>query len=134
MHKLLLTTLLLALCCAYSCREEQDDNELEDEEWRLITIAEGAVPATVPANVVITATFEAGQLTGNGACNDYQASYTATDPQLSIAIITATKLSCPDLDWEKRYFELLPTSQSWKIDGDILTVQCAEASLVFEEQ
>ena len=135
MHKLLLITALLAVICGYSCRKEQTADALENTNWRLVRIVEGDRTQDIPADVAITATFQAGRLTGNGGCNDYQATYAATDDQLSITLFSTTYAGCPQLERaEERYYKALKASQTWEIDRKNLTVRNADGLLFFKKQ
>ena len=134
MHKLLLTTALLALFCGIACSKEKDPKKLENTYWQLKKLVDGNPAESVPYEVVITVRLAAGKLTGSGGCNDYGADYIVTGDHLSVAVIWATKRGCAAGKWETRYFEALQASESWKISGNTLTVQTADGSLVFTGQ
>ena len=132
MYNLLFTVVLLAFLCGVSCRKQHDVNALENTTWHLKKLVDGNDNESVPKSIEITATFTEGQLTGSGGCNDYWADYTATDDQMSVTLRAATKIGCPT-DWEARYFAALRGSQSWELSGSTLTIQCADALLLFKK-
>lgn len=135
MHHRLLIIALFAVLCGFGCQKEQTASSLEDTTWRLTKIIEGDATQAIPADVEITAAFKTGQLTGNGGCNDYQSAYTATDDQLSITMFFTTLAGCAQLNRaEERYFKILKAAQSWELSRKTLTVQAADASLVFKRQ
>lgn len=132
MHKLLLTATLFALLGSISCRKEHNVDALENTTWHLKKLVDGHADKSVPSSIKITATFKDGQLTGRGGCNEYWANYTITGGQLSITLTGATEVGCHH-DWEERYFAALSGSQSWGLDGNTLSVQCADAMLLFKK-
>ena len=134
MHKLLLTTILLAILCGFSCQKEANDTSLQDTSWRLIQLVEGGAIESVPSDVVITATFTADKLQGNGGCNAYNADYTTTGDQLAVTLNWATERLCADIKWEDRYFKALLAGHTWKSSGNTLTVLGANTLLVFTKE
>lgn len=134
MHKLLLTTILLAILCGFSCQKEAKDASLEDTNWRLIQLVEGGVIESVPSDVVITAAFMAGKLQGNGGCNAYHADYTTTGDQIAITINWTTLRLCADIEWEDGYFKALRAGHTWKSSGNTLTVLSTNTLLVFTKE
>lgn len=58
--------------------------------------------------VAITLTFpEKGQIAGRAPCNRYFATQNAPLPWFEVGPIGATKMACPDLATENKYFQTL---------------------------
>ena len=99
MRIVLFTTALLAVFCGFSCQENDTplaiiNAPLEGTTWRLQKIIQDTGTENVPTEEEITAIFQAGQLTGNGGCNDYFSTYTVAGDQLSITTVSSTLKLC----------------------------------------
>ncbi len=96
---------------------------LEGTTWQLIEYvgAAGGV-VSVPAGVTVTATFANGTLSGNGGCNNYNASYTVDGNKLSIGQVTSTMMACTGAAGpvEPPYLAILPKVATFSITGDTL--------------
>lgn len=130
MYKLLSTLALVILLCGIACKKDNNES-LEDTTWRLKELV-GNLPATVPTDVVITATFKDGALTGSGSRNTYSSTYTTTGDQISVMAFFSTLIATNT--WETRYFKALKGSETRKISGKTLTIEGTGESLVFKKQ
>lgn len=97
--------------------------------WVLQTMSE------TPVKPRVTIEFqEAGRISGQAPCNRYFASQTAPLPWFKIKNIGATKMACPNLDLEARYFGYLEKMTLVEIKGDTLILQSERGdALVFKK-
>ena len=63
---------------------------------------------------------EAGKITGHGPCNRYFANQTAPYPWFSTGPIGSTRMACPDLAAEARFFDALSTMTLVEVLGGTL--------------
>lgn len=77
-----------------------------------------------PASARITLEFpEEGRIAGQAPCNRYFATQPLPLPWFKANNIGATKMACPNLDLESRYFGLLEKMTTAEIAGDILILR-----------
>ncbi|MDR6309825.1 META domain-containing protein [Pacificitalea manganoxidans] len=93
-------------------------------EWVLVAI-DGA-----PAPDGVTLTFPVpNRISGQGPCNSYSAQIVAPFPWFSLAGITATRMVCPALEAEQRYFSILEHMSAVELNGASMTLTGAGESL-----
>jgi heat shock protein HslJ len=83
----------------------------------------------------VTLSFADGHATGNGGCNQYRASYTASGSTLTLGPAMATKRACLESDknaQETAYFDALGRVTTYEISGDRLTLRDAANTAVLE--
>jgi heat shock protein HslJ len=118
---LALATLALGACSG--------GDELDGTSWEAVQL--GARP-TVP-DVVSTATFADGEVSGSGGCNSYTAEYRAggsaglyggADEPTSISItnVGGTELACEELVMaqESSFYDALTTAETYRVVTDRL--------------
>jgi len=84
----------------------------------------GAVVSPV-AGSELTATFEAGQISGNSGCNEYTGPYEVDDTKIMIGPLASTLRACADpaVDQQEReYLAALELARTFSIDGGNLTL------------
>ena len=116
---LLLAGLVVAGCGSGSGSGSSTDH-LEGVPW---TLASGA-GIDIPKNVSLSATFDAGRVSGSGGCNRYTGSYTVDGEKLDISGVASTQMACaPPLDAvERAYLAALDAVTAWTVDGDQLVL------------
>ena len=90
-----------------------------------------AVVSTM-AGTDLTANFGAdGNLTGNGGCNDYSATYKIDGDKISIGPAVTTRKACEQavMDQETQYLAALSTAATYRIDGSKLELRTADGAL-----
>ena len=90
-----------------------------------------AVVSTM-AGTDLTANFGAdGNLTGNGGCNTYSATYKVDGDKISIGPAVSTKKACEQavMDQETQYLTALSTAATYRIDGSKLELRTADGAL-----
>jgi heat shock protein HslJ len=108
------------------------DRPLEGTSWQLFEyVGAGGRAVAVPASVSVTATFDAGALSGNGGCNDYSATYALDGAKLTITEVQATLMACsgPASAVETPYLAILPLVSAFSITGDTLELQNAQGTI-----
>ena len=100
------------------------DRPLVGTQWVLDQRASAL--GVVSTSVVVTARFAAdGRLSGNGGCNQYNASYTTVRTSLTIdGPIASSLMSCGSAvdRVEQAYLARLPRAEAYAIDGAVLTI------------
>lgn len=110
---------------------------LEGPVWQLTDYLD-ASGAQVAAQVESTISFDAGQASGNAACNRFFITYTADGSQLTFGQGGSTMMMCPEpaMSQEQAFLANLALVASYEIAGTQLTLFDANgaAVLVFEVQ
>jgi heat shock protein HslJ len=65
---------------------------------------------------------DSSNMNGKAPCNHYFSTYTITGTKLSIGAIGATRMACPQLDMEQRYFSFLSNVTRYSIANNRLTL------------
>ena len=110
---------------------------LEDKTWVLESYGEPNSLNTVLEDTEITATFDSaeGKISGSAGCNHYFGGYEVSGNKLSFpGPIASTEMWCGEEigEQERQYLSALTDSESYKIEGDKLTINCGQQVLVFE--
>ncbi len=123
---LLCLTLLATLLLTVPLTQAETVN-LEDTDWRLVSLADdnGAL-LPVAEGVSAGVRFAGGKLSGKAGCNSFFGQYQRSQPgQVSIGEqIGSTMMGCPPplAELEQRYLALLPQMVAYHIDGDALVM------------
>jgi len=73
---------------------------------------------------LVTISFpEEGRIAGQAPCNRYFANQTVPLPWFEVKELGSTKMACPELAMEGRYFELLQKMTTAEITGDTLILK-----------
>jgi heat shock protein HslJ len=105
---------------------------LEGTSWELAPAAPLGVSL---GQVVVTARFEAGTMSGKSGCNSYTAPYELSGSSLTIGPnIAGTKAACPapETAVETAYLGRLPKVASYEIDGQTLTLADSGSTTILE--
>lgn len=66
---------------------------------------------------------------GQGGCNTFRGNAQVDGSQLEFGALASTKMACPDLELESRFFTALSTTATWKIHGTWLLLGGAEGEV-----
>jgi heat shock protein HslJ len=85
----------------------------------------------------LTAMFgKGGSLSGFGGCNEYNASYKATAPKISIGPVASTRKHCEEpagvSEQETAYLAALETAATYRVEGSRLELRTAGGALAVE--
>ncbi|WP_377510963.1 META domain-containing protein [Octadecabacter sp. R77987] len=89
-----------------------------DREYRLIELDGTAFDARATIQF-----SEEGRVTGQAPCNRYFAAQTVPYPWFNVENIGATRMACPDLDTEARFFAALEEMSLAEVLGDTLILR-----------
>jgi len=111
---------------------------LAGTSWEVLSYNNGnEAVVSVLADTKLTAVFgKNGKLTGFAGCNDYNASYKATAPRISIGPVASTKKLCSQpegvSEQETAYLAALETAATFRIEGSRLELRTAEGALAVQ--
>ncbi|PHO04911.1 META domain-containing protein [Rhodobacteraceae bacterium 4F10] len=119
--------LVLGLLLSACLRDETIAGYDNGQTWHL-TEMQGK-----PVDAPVTLSFgNRGKVTGQGPCNGFTAQQSAPLPWIAIDQITATEMSCPDLETEMAFFKALESMTLAELSGDVLLLSNdSGAQLVF---
>ncbi len=85
----------------------------------------------------LTAVFgKSGSLTGFAGCNDYNASYKASAPKISIGPVASTRKHCEEpagvSEQETSYLAALETAATYRVEGSRLELRTGDGALAVE--
>lgn len=109
-----------------------EDQDLAGTTWDVISYNNGNEAVTsLITDTAITATFdEAGQLSGNASCNDYQGPYVADASAITIGPLAGTQAFCDVvMDQEAQYLAALESAAVYLVEAGRLELRTAENSL-----
>ena len=89
-----------------------------DREYRLIELDGTAFDARATIQF-----SEEGRVTGQAPCNTYFATQTVPYPWFNVDTIGATRMACPDLNTEARFFAALEEMSLAEVLGDTLILR-----------
>ena len=113
----IVAVLIAAGCC--HCRSKSRTAVPLANTWKLVKLMGQDIEAEGES---FTLTFnDEGRLNGVGSGNrlfgDYKA---ASDGKLDIGQLGSTRMMCPDIETENRYFMAVGTATAYEIDGETL--------------
>jgi heat shock protein HslJ len=107
---------------------------LEGRTWIVQEMSvEGTMTAPIP-DVTPYVVFENGTVGGSAGCNTYNGGYEAGGGSITIGPLITTLMFCdaPEgtMDQESAYLGLLQSADSFKVDGDQLTLSDGDTALI----
>ena len=63
------------------------------------------------------------KIVGKAGCNNFNAPYTLKGSKLTFGDGISTKMACSNMDWENKFFEMLPQVKSVKQEGSKILLQ-----------
>lgn len=111
---------------------------LAGTSWDVLAYNNGKqAVVSVLAETKLTAAFgKSGGLTGFAGCNDYNASYKASAPKISIGPVASTKKYCEQpagvSEQETSYLAALETAATYRIEGSRLELRTTDGALAVE--
>jgi heat shock protein HslJ len=109
--------------------------DLEGSAWVLKSYGDPvALTAAVPdKEVTLTFDKENNAVTGNGGVNGYGGTYELNGHRITISNLMQTMMAGPEplQGQEIKYFNILQSAKSYKIEGQSLTITGTEGVLVF---
>jgi copper homeostasis protein (lipoprotein) len=105
--------------------ERQQQVGLLETRWVLTELHGESIPGNHTFNTqpYIRMSVDNNRISGNGSCNNFFGTYIVReDSQIIISGIGSTKMMCPDMDIETRFFEALENANSYYIHDDMLVL------------
>lgn len=116
----------LAAGCSHSkdchCRAYQKKyrRPLTGTEWQLVQLY-GRNLQPADGAFMLTLSADDGRISGTGACNRLSGTYTTDESRaLKIGPLRSTRMACPQLADEQKFFEALETTTHYDMDGPML--------------
>jgi heat shock protein HslJ len=126
---LALSTIGFVFIMAIAISSSDEDGELEGD-WTVHALISEGEESLVVDGTTLTATFNAGALTGSAGCNNFTGDYQADGASLTIGPLASTRMFCADpagaMDQEVAYLAALTETTSHSITADILTIQAVD--------
>lgn len=116
--------------------EASEPISLTSVTWNAVNFNNGnQAVVTLIEGTTITALFgEDGTLSGTAGCNNYSSAYTVDGETMTIEMGISTMMACegPEgiMDQEMQYLNALPTTATYQIDGNTLTLRTADGAMV----
>jgi heat shock protein HslJ len=122
-----------------SCGDEGNAAKLEGVTWVLKSYGDpGELKAALTyKEVTITFDKETKAVQGNGGVNGYGGNYEIDGNKLTISGLVHTMMASTDQslnEQEAAFFRILGSAQSYKINGEELTITGSKGALVFTQK
>ena len=114
--------LVVALSCSALPGCSRGGSELDGTQWKLIG---WSVSSIDPAQIMITAAFADGQVSGNGGVNNYSGSFRpGRDRAIALGPFVRTEMAGaePAMRAEGAYLTLLGQARSYRVEAGRLTL------------
>lgn len=108
--------LLVGGCSQNTVATPKVPSNIEDREWELVSF--GVTKTLVPKNVTLL--LIDGRYLGNAGCNDIGGEYAIYEEKITFKAGISTMMSCPDIDSEMRFLELMQKVDHYRIEGNSL--------------
>ena len=111
---------------------------LAGSSWDVLAYNNGKqAVVSVLTETKLTAVFgTSGSLTGFAGCNDYNASYKASAPKISIGPVASTRKHCEQpagvSEQETSYLAALETAATYRVEGSRLELRTTDGALAVE--
>lgn len=101
---------------ATSNSTSENPSLLYDKDWRLVSM-QGELVDTAGMHRIPAIHFGKSdhRVSGNGGCNGMGGTYTVTDDKLHFSPLISTKMACPNLAVENKYFKLLDQATRFEV-------------------
>lgn len=124
------TSMVLDKETEYLMEDQEILTLLAENEWSLHEMIVDGSDVDV-LQYGITLQYVEGNLAGKGVCNRYFADASVTDGTLSVGMVGATLMACPEgMDIEAQYFTVLPEMVEIEYTGDQLILGNHEGTSV----
>ncbi|AZB25086.1 MULTISPECIES: META domain-containing protein [Bacteroidota] len=100
--------------------------DLFGKEWKLIELnnAPIKIDTAFKKEPMITFNKDNNQLNGNGGCNGFGGSFkTEGNDGIEISLTGATMMSCPNLEVETKFLDILKQSKHYSLSGNTLELK-----------
>ncbi len=104
-------------------------NALTGVHWVLSDGTDLGVPTT---DIVVTADFAAGRMSGNSGCNSYSTNYAASGDELTLGPAVGTRMACEPgaMAVESAFLALLPKVTTFAVTDSTLAMKDADGTTI----
>ena len=118
---------------------QEEEAALQGTIWVLESYGDPDSLNAVLEDTEITIEFISaeGKFQGSAGCNSYFGGYEVSEDKLTIGSpIGSTMMACPGpiMNQEQEYLSILEAAESYKIEGDQLSITCGDKVLIFQRQ
>lgn len=115
---------LFLLPALAACSSTGQGGDIEGSGWILQSYVSAGAQVDVPDEVFADASFDRGQVSGFGGCNDFTGGYEAKDGKLEVGDLAVTAMACPPpaSDVEAGYLAALGITASYTATATELTL------------
>ncbi|MCI2399718.1 META domain-containing protein [Aliiroseovarius subalbicans] len=122
----------IALAALASCEGDETISGYSDTKVTWVLEELDGVPFTARATITFP---EEGKIAGEAPCNRYFGAQTAPYPWFDVDGVGATRMACPDLDAEGRFFAALERVTLAEVAGNTLILSTEDrVEMVFKAQ
>ena len=137
LSSLAVATLTMAACASRidSMGADRGRAPLAGTSWEVRELRDDAgAPGLVLSGTQLTVVFgDDGRVTGSAGCNSYFAAYAVKGGTITIGLPGTTRRFCGEveglMEQEARFLGALPTTATFRIDGDTLTLRAADGDV-----
>ncbi len=105
-----------------SCNSTREAAKLKDAKWELKTLNGEKVELTESKDdMFIQFDIAEKRVNGRAACNRFFGQFELDDLKLKFSPVGATRMTCPDLQKETEFFEMLEKVDSFRLKDDVLS-------------
>ena len=105
------------------CRSSVEREKLGDARWELETLNDKNVVLSDPESVMfILFDEEARSVNGRAACNRFFGNFELEGSRLRFSPMGATRMHCPDMKWETRFFRILESVDAYSVCNNRLSL------------
>ena len=105
-----------------SCNSTREAAKLKDAKWELKTLNGEKVELTESKDdMFIQFDIAEKRVNGRAACNRFFGQFELDDLKLKFSPVGATRMTCPDLQKETDFFEMLEKVDSFRLKDDVLS-------------
>ena len=120
--KLFLILIFFILGGIGSCNSTREAAKLKDAKWELKTLNGEKVELTESKDdMFIQFDIAEKRVNGRAACNRFFGQFELDDLKLKFSPVGATRMTCPDLQKETEFFEMLEKVDSFRLKDDVLS-------------
>lgn len=116
---------IVLLCVIFAwagCHSSKNMAKLNGEKWILQSLSGEAVKLDDNNSEIYIQFNEAEKrVNGRAGCNRFFGNYEMDGSKLKFLPMGATRMACPDLQWETRFFRMLDTVDAYSIKDSELT-------------
>lgn len=139
MNRILVFGFLLSVLF-FSCKSGGDSGKLGqpnqplgEKAWHLSKLGDVDIP--IERKQPMSVEFgkrQADDINGYAGCNQFFGKFKVAGNKLTVSDLGRTQMACDDMANEEKFLAWLDKATTWSIEGDLLTIQCEQGTLIFK--